>query len=271
MIGARAVSVHQKQLNEAPGKGPTTVNPGATLAPPSQRPISMNSAVLLDPARLDRPDTDIRREPFPFLIAHGQLPDEARGDLERDFPRYTSAGFFPYDAGDCGPSVNALVQRLSSGEFASAVGQRLGIPNLGQFPTLITLCRSLNKRHGTIHTDSKSKVATALLYLNPMWPDISEGCLRFLGRVDDIDSVLAPELKPLYGEFAMFKRCDNSFHGHLPYEGERRVIQVAWLTSEAEKQRKTKRGKFARAFKWIFGSLDRQLGADRDRNASHPD
>jgi hypothetical protein len=231
----------------------------------------MNSAVLLDPARLDRPDTDIRLEPFPFLIAHGQLPDEARGELERDFPRYASAGFFPYEASDCGPSVNALVQRLSSGDFASAVGQRLGIPNLGQFPTLITLCRSLNKRHGTIHTDSKSKVATALLYLNPMWPDISEGCLRFLGRIDDIDSVLAPELKPLYGEFAVFKRCDNSFHGHLPYEGERRVIQVAWLTSEAEKLRKTKRGKFARAFKWIFGSLDRQLGADRDRNASHRD
>lgn len=231
----------------------------------------MNSAALLDPARLDRPDTDIRREPFPFLIAHGQLPDESRGELERDFPRYTSAGFFPYDPSDCGPSVNTLVQRLSSVEFASAIGERLGIANLGQYPTLITLCRSLNKRHGTIHTDSKSKVATALLYLNGMWPDTSDGCLRFLGSIDNIDSMVAPELKPLYGEFAVFKRCDNSFHGHLPYEGERRVIQVAWLTSEEEKLRKTKRGKFSRAFKKIFGSLDRKLGAGRDRNAAHKD
>ena len=55
----------------------------------------MNAVVLLDPARLDRPDTEVRAEPFPFMIAHGQLPDEARGELERDFPRYTSAGFFP--------------------------------------------------------------------------------------------------------------------------------------------------------------------------------
>src|SRR5215469_14317539 len=101
----------------------------------------MNSAALLDPARLDRPDTDVRSEPFPFLIAHGQLPDEARADLERDFPRYASAGFFPYDATDCGPSINALVQRLSSADFASAIGTRLGIANLGQYPTLITLCR----------------------------------------------------------------------------------------------------------------------------------
>lgn len=231
----------------------------------------MLATVLLDPARLDRPDTEVRLEPFPFLVAHGQLPDEARGDLDRDFPRYAGAGFFPYDPSDCGPSINELVEGLTAPEFADAIGKRLGIANLGQYPTLVTLCRSLNKRHGTIHTDSRSKVATALLYLNPMWPDSSDGCLRFLGKIDDIDALLAPELKPLYGEFAVFKRCDNSFHGHLPYEGERRVIQVAWLTSEEEKLRKTKRGKFSRVFKKLFGSLDRRFGADRDRNAAHRD
>ncbi|WP_233842481.1 2OG-Fe(II) oxygenase [Dyella sp. 2HG41-7] len=231
----------------------------------------MNATVLLDPTRLDRPDTDVRQDPFPFMIAHGQLPDEARSDLERDFPKYSSAGFFPYDEVDCGPSINALVRQLTTPQFASAVGRYLGIENLGQYPTLITLCRTLNKRHGTIHTDSRSKVATALLYLNTQWPDTSDGCLRFLKRIDDIDDVVAPELKPLYGEFAVFKRCDNSFHGHLPYEGERRVIQVAWLTSEEEKLRKTKRGKFSRVFKKIFGVLDRKLGAGRDRNAAHRD
>jgi hypothetical protein len=231
----------------------------------------MNSTVLLDPIRLDRPDTDVRQQPFPFMIAHGQLPDEARSDLERDFPKYTSAGFFPYDASDCGPSVNALVTQMITPAFARAIGRYLDIDNLGQYPTLVTLCRALNKRHGTIHTDSRSKVATALLYLNPQWPDTSDGCLRFLNKIDNIDDLAAPELKPLYGEFAVFKRCDNSFHGHLPYEGERRVIQVAWLTSEEEKLRKTKRGKFSRAFKKLLGTLDRKLGADRDRSAAHKD
>src|SRR5581483_9135185 len=231
----------------------------------------MNTTVLLDPARLDRPDTDVRQCPFPFMIAHGQLPDEARNDLERDFPKYTSAGFFPYDPADCGPSVNKLVQQLTTPEFASAIGRYLGIENLGQYPTLITLCRALNKRHGTIHTDSRSKVATALLYLNTQWPDSSDGCLRFLNRVDNIDDLVAPELKPLYGEFAVFKRADNSFHGHLPYEGERRVIQVAWLTSEEEKLRKTQRGKLSRLFKKLFGALDRRFGAGRADNAAHKD
>jgi len=231
----------------------------------------MNAAVLLDPARLDRPDTTVQQQPFPFMVAHGQLPDEMRSDLDRDFPNYSSAGFFPYDPQDCGPSVNALIRDMTGPAFASAIGKKLGIDNLGQYPTLVTICRLLNKRHGTIHTDSRSKIATALIYLNPQWPDTSDGCLRFLHRIDDIDSTVAPELIPLYGEFAVFKRADNSFHGHLPYEGERRVIQVAWLTSEKEKLRKTKRGKFSRMFKKIFGSLDTRLGAGRGRNASHPD
>lgn len=231
----------------------------------------MSSAVLLDPARLDRPDTTVLQTPFPFMVAHGQLPDEARGDLARDFPPYASAGFFPYDPGECGPTINTLINDLTSPAFARAVGDRLGITDLGQHPTLVTLCRLLNKRHGTIHTDSKSKVATALVYLNAQWPDTSDGCLRFLHCIDDIDSIVAPELTPLYGEIAVFKRCENSFHGHLPYEGERKVIQVAWLTSEEEKRRKTKRGNFSRAFKRLFGRLDTKLGAGRDRNASHPD
>ncbi len=231
----------------------------------------MGAAVLLDPARLDRPDTVVQHQPFPFMVAHGQLSDEVRGDLDRDFPRYASAGFFPYDRSDCGPSINTLIEDLTSPAFARAIGQRLDIDNLDQYPTLVTLCRLLNKRHGTIHTDSRSKIATALLYLNPRWPDTSAGCLRFLHRMDDIDSMIMPELIPLYGEFAVFKRCENSFHGHLPYEGERRVIQVAWLTSEKEKLRKTRRGRFSRALKKVFGRLDTRLGAERDRNAAHRD
>jgi hypothetical protein len=227
--------------------------------------------MLFDPSRLDRADTLVRDQPFHFLIAREQLPHDAAAELERDFPKYSGAGFFPWEEKDCGPSINDLIRDLTEPTVASAVGARLGIDDLGQYPTLVTLCRSLNKRHGTIHTDSKSKVATALLYLNESWPDTSDGCLRFLGGVDDVDSLVAPEMKPLYGNLAVFRRAENSFHGHLPYEGERRVIQVAWLTSEDEKLRKTQRGKASRLFKKLFGAIDRRLGAGRDKNAAHKD
>ena len=92
-----------------------------------------------------------------------------------------------------------------------------------------------------------------------------------MNRIDDIDDLAAPEVKPIYGALAAFRRSDNSFHGHLPYEGERRVIQIAWLTSEEEKARKTQRGKLSRLFKKLFGGIDKKLGAGRDRNAAHRD
>lgn len=226
---------------------------------------------LLDTARLDQAANEVRTQPFAFLIAHDQLPESARNALATDFPRYPSAGFFPHEARDCGPSINRLIDELTSPAFADAIGQRLGIPNLGTYPNLVTICRALNKRHGTIHTDSKSKVVTVLVYLNESWPDISEGCLRFLHKIDDIDHLVVPEVRPVYGNLVAFKRAENSFHGHLPHEGERRVIQVAWLTSEEEKLRKTQRGKFSRVFKKLFGALDRKLGAGRGRNAAHRD
>jgi hypothetical protein len=228
---------------------------------------------LLDMPRLAAADTDRVATPFPLFVLESMLPADAAtaAALDADFPRYRSAGFFPYSDGDCGPSVRRVVEQMTSPAFGDAVGRRLGIDGLGAKPTLATLCRSLNLRHGTIHTDSRSKVVTALLYLNPTWPDTSGGCLRFLGRIDDIDALVAPEVRPLYGTLAAFRREDNSFHGHLPFEGERRVIQVAWLTSEEEKLRKTRRGRFSRGLKRVLGALDRRFGAGRGDNASHPD
>ena len=226
---------------------------------------------LVDPARLDRADTQVHAEPFPFLIARAQLPVSAADALHRDFPDYSGAGFFPYHANECGPSIVALVEALTSPDYARQLGDRLGVPDLDRYPVLVTICRSLNKRHGTIHTDSRSKVASALVYLTPDWPYGSAGSLRFLNRIDSIDDLAAPEVLPVFGALVAFKRTENSFHGHLPFEGERRVIQIAWLTSEEEKERKTRRGTFSRLLKKLLGALDSKWGSGRARDASHRD
>lgn len=226
---------------------------------------------LIDPARLNESLTEVRSEPFPFLVAHSQLPADAAPALDRDFPAYASAGFFPYQEQDCGPSIVAVIDAMTSPAYARELGARLGVPDLDKYPVLVTICRSLNKRHGTIHTDSRSKVASALLYLSPEWPHGSAGSLRFLNRIDSIDDLAAPEVLPVYGALVAFKRTDNSFHGHLPFEGERRVIQFAWLTSQEEKDRKTKRGSFSRLLKKLLGRLDSLWGSGRGRDAAHPD
>ena len=196
----------------------------------------------------------------------------AREALDAGFPALQRRRIFPV----CERGLRAERQPARRRDHRAGIRRRVrrtarNSASSARYPTLVTICRSLNKRHGTIHTDSQSKVATVLLYLNESWPDTSDGCFRFLNRIDDIDDLAAPEIKPLYGVLAAFKRADNSFHGHLPYEGERRVIQVAWLTSEEEKARKTQRGRLSRLFKKLFGGLDRKLGAGRDRNAAHRD
>jgi len=207
----------------------------------------------LDAARLQHADAVLRSEPFPLLIATDLLERRQAAAYAVDFPKYAGDGFFPYADVDCGPSMRALVAELAGADFAQRIGAALGVPDLASRPTLITLCRSLHPRHGSIHTDSESKVVTALLYLNEDWPATSSGCLRFLANATDIDALVVPELRPLFGNLAAFRRCDNSFHGHLPFDGERRAIQVAWLTSEAAKQRKTRRGRFSRFVKWLLG------------------
>jgi hypothetical protein len=231
-------------------------------------PAVTSATTLIDPASLER--AEVCHEPFPFLIANDMLPDVARAALQADFPDYRQAGFFPHVQGECGPSINRLIDEITGPVFAGAIGARLDVPDLARFPTLVTICRLLNARHGTIHTDSHSKVVTVLLYFSDRWPDTGAGCLRFLRRIDDIDNVIA-EVKPLFGRLVAFRRADNSFHGHLPFEGERPVIQVAWLTSADEKLRKARRGRASRLVKKMLGALDRRFGAGRDRNAAHED
>jgi len=194
---------------------------------------------------------EVHQSPFPFLIGKEILPESIKNDIYSDFPTYKEAGYFPYEAKDCGPATQALVETLSSKEFANQLGDHLGIEQLGQYPTLITIATMFNKRHGNIHTDSAKKIATALVYLNDDWNPAHGGCLRFLKNKDMNDTVV-PEIPPLYGTLAMFKRADNSFHGHLPYEGKRRVIQIAWIVSEEALQRKSKRGKFSHLVKKLF-------------------
>ena len=217
------------------------------------------------------PSAVVPGAPFPLLIAHDVLDRAAQTGLAEDFPRYRGAGFFPHAEADCGPAINTLVHELTAADFADRIGDLLGIQRLSQYPVLVTICRALNLRHGTIHTDSQSKVASALVYLNPQWVQSHAGCLRFLASGNDIESLVAPEIEPLYGTLTAFRRTDNSFHGHLPYEGERRVIQVAWLVDATAVERKTRRGRFSRTIKWLSGRTDRWFGRSRRRDASHLD
>ena len=88
-------------------------------------------------------------------------------------------------------------------------------------------------KDGQIHTDSKDKIITVLLYLNENWQQPG-GRLRILRNGHDVDD-FAAEVPPDNGTLLVFKRSDNSWHGHHPFEGPRRSLQMNWMTSEGSK------------------------------------
>ena len=212
----------------------------------------INHEYLLKPEIFAKADAVVRREPFPFTVVQGALPDSARANISADFPKYERSGFFPYLAQECGPSVQRVIEEMLTPVFADTLGDLLGVPQLSQYPTIVTIRKWSKETDGRIHNDSKSKVVTALLYLNDTWPNTSAGCFRFLSSPESFEHVVGQEIKPLYGMFTAFRRTENSWHGHTPYKGERRVIQIAWLTSIDELERKLKSGRLTRFIKRFF-------------------
>jgi hypothetical protein len=96
-------------------------------------------------------------------------------------------------------------------------------------PALVTLRGQCSARDGRIHTDSRSKILSLLLYLNEGWQS-PEGRLRLLRTPYDINDY-AVEIPPTLGSLVGFSRGDGSWHGHTPFIGQRRVLQLNYLQS----------------------------------------
>jgi hypothetical protein len=96
-------------------------------------------------------------------------------------------------------------------------------------PAIVTLRGQCSPRDGRVHVDSKSKVLSLLLYLNPGWSS-PQGQLRLLRSRDDMET-FAVEIPPSLGSLVGFRRCDDSWHGHTSFVGERRVVQLNYLAA----------------------------------------
>ena len=91
-------------------------------------------------------------------------------------------------------------------------------------------------KDGKIHSDSKTKIITVLLYLNENW-DESIGLLRMLKEKDNINSYIT-EIPASMGSMVAFKVTNNCWHGFIPFEGKRCSIQLNYLYKEALSQHK---------------------------------
>jgi hypothetical protein len=190
-------------------------------------------------------------DPFPHLIAKDLLPTELMNQINQDFPEIKNSGFLPISSLKFGGSFADLIAELESKELAQILSDKLKI-DLTDKPHMITIRKLSAKKDGAIHTDSESKIATMLLYLNSDWsPNEDGGRFRVLRDNKNFDNAAA-EVPPVYGNLVAFVRKDNSWHGHKPFAGERRVVQMTWLKSLDDVKRKEKRGLFSLMLKKIL-------------------
>lgn len=196
-------------------------------------------------------DAPVHRDPYTFLTASSFLKRDAVADLRRDFPQITKPGFLTVDDISLSGSFKRLIEELEGPELAGILSDKFG-RDLRPHPRLTTIRKISQLKDGRIHTDGESKLATFLVYMNDEWEDDGAGRLRVLRGPEDFDD-MAMEISPTMGSAFGFLRSDDSWHGHKPFAGERRVVQVTWLRDSADLDRKKSRNTVAKFFKGIFG------------------
>ena len=193
--------------------------------------------------------------PFPFVLEPGFVRADIAAAVRQDFPSVEYSGLLPADATGGGPTFEALLAELRSGELEAAFSEKFGI-DLEGHPLMITVRGHCDARDGRIHTDSRSKLLTALLYFNAPWRE-DGGRLRLLRSSDNIDDVIA-EVPPDDGTLIAFRRTERSFHGHKPYIGPRRYVMFNWMTGRIAAGREKTRH---RVSAWIKQLAGQTIGA----------
>jgi SM-20-related protein len=205
------------------------------------------SLINLSAVREAQPSSD----PYNFLLASKFLKEDAVDELRRDFPVIDKPGYLTVDEVKLHGRFKQLIDELEGPELTEELSRKFG-QDLHAYPRLTTIMKRSQPKYGSIHTDGPSKVMTMLVYMNDEWQQDEGGRLRVLYDEKNYEPYKL-EVPPTMGTMFAFLRSDNSWHGHLPFSGERRVVQIAWVKSQADVDRKKKHNKMAQFFKGIFG------------------
>lgn len=186
--------------------------------------------------------TPLKTEPYEYVV----VPQFVRADVFprvlADFPATKGSGSFPPSELKINGAMKDLLEEMNGPAFRVAVEKKFRV-DLSSRPTMFTIRGWCSRaRDGNIHTDSRSKIITVLLYLNQAW-DADGGRLRILRSKNLAD--VAEEVSPANGTLLVFKRSDKSLHGHERFEGVRRVIQMNWVTDEDVAERQQRKHSFS--------------------------
>ena len=194
--------------------------------------------------------TRIEHDPFDYVIVPNFVEPEKLGAVLADYPEVPGPGSHPPAGLKISGYFKKLMNELLDRPFRKIIEEKFDI-DLTDRPTMYTVRGFCRARDGKIHTDSKTKLITVLLYMNDESWQSSTGRLRILRNGSDLENYAA-EVEPSGGTLLVFKRSDKSWHGHHPFEGKRRAIQLNWVVDQSVVDREQGRHGFASAIKRIF-------------------
>ncbi|MCK4869355.1 MAG: 2OG-Fe(II) oxygenase, partial [Alphaproteobacteria bacterium] len=157
--------------------------------------------MLIDIGRLR--ETPLDHDPFDHIAVPGFIRADALEPLHKDYPDVGKPGSYPVASVSCGPAFEQVLEEIQSPEMTAAIEEKFGVDLKGR-PTMVTVRDRCRERDGQIHIDSKGKLITVLIYMNPPWEE-SGGRLRLLRGPDDIEDYAA-EVPPNEGTLLAF-RC----------------------------------------------------------------
>jgi hypothetical protein len=176
--------------------------------------------------------TEASNDPFPHVVVQRFLRPEAFATVYADLPEFAKGGSFPISSIRLGPKAKEVLTELEGPAFRAAVAEKFGL-DLSDAATMTTLRGHSREKDGRIHSDSKAKRVTILLYLNPTsssWTD-HQGCLRLLRQPNSLDDYMA-EVPPVDGTLLVFPNSDTAWHGHKQFVGKRYVMQMNYMTAD---------------------------------------
>jgi SM-20-related protein len=195
--------------------------------------------------------TPLQHEPFQYLVVPGFVPRPVALAAAAAFPGPDLPGVLPAPSRPGDDAFGHLLHAIRSERLTRAFAEKFGLA-LGTDQLMVTLRARTRPIDGRIHVDSITKVVTALIYLNDDWSDAG-GQLRLLRGPDDLDDMIA-EVPPLAGTLLAFRRSETSWHGHKPFEGQRRAIMFNWMRDAATARRELRRHAVSAGIKRWFAA-----------------
>jgi len=194
--------------------------------------------------------TPLEHDPFEYVIVKDFVAHENLKEVLADYPDVPGPGSHPPDGLKIAGHFKDMIDEMLGSSFRNIVEEKFDV-DLTDRPTMYTVRGFCRARDGKIHTDSKTKIITVLLYMNDDSWESSTGRLRLLRNDSDLENYAA-EVEPAGGTLLIFKRSENSWHGHHHFEGKRRAIQLNWVTDQSVVDREQSRHGFSSKIKRLF-------------------